>query len=1144
MTVLFADVVGFTSLAEQMDPEDVKHLIDSLFQRLADDIVSFGGVVDKILGDGIVALFGAPVAHEDDAERAVRAGLRMQQTITTMASEVSTAIQLRIGLNTGEVLTGMSSAGGDYTAMGDVMNIASRLEALAEPGRVLVGASTHGATADAISYRRMGFMEARGREGAVEGWVALSPMRPPGARRSRSTSFAGRQHELLLIEAQARIAVDLKRAQATVILGEAGMGKTRLAEEAAAMLAARWNARVLEGRAVPYGEANVWWPVAEIVRQAFALSVDTTPDSARAVLIGGLSIHLAEKQSAEIPRYTTALMHALGYETALRGGDPDRNRAEVTLALTNVLEAELSYRTVVLVLSDIHWAAESVQVVIRHVLNELSRTPLVVLMTAKGIEVPEILGDRHGSLVLHLGPLDNEASLQLLNDMEIDLTDQVAEQLVERSGGNPFFLEELAGLVATQNSEAQASDAEDRSVVGLTTLPDTLRGIIAARLDALDPQRRLVLEAAAVLGRSGTISSLEIMLAESEGTGQIGPELAALVDADFLSIDGARYSFRSDMVRDVAYGTLTKSTRAQKHYAIANYIESTTEESSRNWAVMAIALHYHAAAQLLSEVHVVPGIDRAMCLAKALLWLAEAGERSMDAGAPSEADRWFSQGLALAADDEVRATYLFGRARARSATRDLAGARADLDRLEGLPVVSPSLKARSSLTRGELDRKSGNLDQAAARLREAVDRLEALGEHEEQAAALRSLGMTEMMRGQPALARQALESSRTVARNNGDSRSEGWALQGLGWNAFQSGRISEAQRQVAAAEKIFSDLGDQAGLAWVRGLNAWVSFHVGDWDRAKSLIAAVMPETKRRGDPWAEAMMLTLSASIELWSGNATEAVGISTRATEAAERAEDLGLQLQARAVGARALVSLGRVDDGSTALEGAFSDAERLGDVDAQRTAIVSIVASAARLGDSERAIRWAARFDGGHQDPSMLGEADLAVGLALAMLQRGAVDEAAAQLAWADSDGAGLEMFVQAVGSIVAAAQGDLALVGRRAAAVLAGASTYLDQVLALLAKAAAAYQLGEQGETEELISQARAVLSTTDDCITPLLVDLLAALCGLTSLPHTEVRMRGLGIDPAGWRQVWESAITLGSAVILGSACRRPAFGRSE
>src|SRR4051794_21178368 len=265
VTVVFADIVGFTTLSETRDPEHVKYLIDRCFQRLVVDVTDFGGRVDKIVGDAIIALFGAPVAHEDDAERAVRAALAMQRSM----AETQEGVHLRVGVNTGEVLVGAIRAGGDYTAMGDVVNVASRLQTLAAPGQVVVGSSTHAATADVLRYESLGRVQPRGREEPVDAWLALEALAPPGYRPLRARSpLVGRDPELRLLRGVLDTAASRRRAGLVLLLGEAGLGKSRLAEELADIAVSEHGAEVLDTRCVPYGEANVWWPLAEAVRQA------------------------------------------------------------------------------------------------------------------------------------------------------------------------------------------------------------------------------------------------------------------------------------------------------------------------------------------------------------------------------------------------------------------------------------------------------------------------------------------------------------------------------------------------------------------------------------------------------------------------------------------------------------------------------------------------------------------------------------------------------------------------------------------------------------------------------------------------------------------------------------------------------------
>jgi class 3 adenylate cyclase/tetratricopeptide (TPR) repeat protein len=1115
VTVLFADIVGFTSLAEGMDPEDVKHLVDRAFERLARDIRAFGGAVDKVLGDGIIALFGAPIAHEDDAERAVRAALRMQETIGAL-SDAGPRIRMRIGVNTGEVLVGTTTAGGDYTAMGDVMNSAQRLQELASPGETLVGSATRHATSDAIAYRALGLLPARGRERPLEAWAALEAVRPPGLHRQRGPSFVGRRHEMAMLEAQARLAVEGSRAQLAIIAGEAGMGKTRLASEAASTLSVTFGALVIEGRCLPYGEANVWWPVADLIRQLFDIPPDGAIGAAETILRQGLAKRLPELDGPELDRMMTALLHALGYDTPLRGGDRNRNRSEVKLAFTTLLETELAKRPVLMVLSDMHWAAAAVWELVDHLLTELVRAQLMVMATARwsGDDDPLPRG-RYGLSLLQLGPLDDGAAAVLLGQLGLEIDPQVAKELVERSAGNPLFLEELASLVAKRGLASKSELHIDPD-----ELPVTLRGIIAARLDELEPGERSLLEDASVLGRTGPVDGLMTLAKVTGGSDDWRTDLARLADKELLQLDGNRYRFRSDLVRDVVYGRLTKTTRAQQHFGIAQYLEQSQGPSVRNSVAVAIAEHYRAAAQLSAEVARVPGIDRAEVVNRALYWLDQAGERALFAGEPRQAARWYDSGVALAQDDHSLARFVYGRAKARTEIHDIPGARADLDRLESLSGLDQVLVAKALLVRGDVDRKAGDLDLAAARLREAADRLSALHVTDQQALALRLLGLTEMVRSQDGLARQALEGSRAVALAAGDRRAEAWALQTLAWHAFRLGRVEEARTLVDQAIGIFTELDDQGGIAWSRGVLAWVAFHTGQWQEAQKLVDAVLPETRRRGDPRTEGIMLNLDASLHLWSGRAQGAFELAREAHEVAERLDDATLGVQARALQGRALVALGRVEEGAALLAEAFSMADVADDSESRRIAIIANCASAARLGEPERAIRWAARFDTLHEDPSVVGEIDLIVSLALAMLQRGAVGEAASQLQWvADASSTGAGHFADAVGAMVASAQGRTREAEQLIERTLAGSSTYLDRIFALLARASLCTRAGDLTGRAEALAKAREAVEGTDDQPTRLLIELAAAICGAGSILEAEDRMRAGGLDPIGWSRAW-------------------------
>lgn len=1134
VTVLFADIVGFTALSEHRDPEQVKHFVDRTFERLARDITSFGGVIDKVLGDAIIALFGAPVAHEDDAERAVRAGLKMHETIADLAAEISPPIKLRIGINTGEVLVGTTSAGGDYTAMGDVMNSAARLEEMAEPGWTLVGATTKEATGDAINYRAAGLLETRGRGEPLEAWVAHSVRRLPGEQKMSGTVFVGRRHELALLEAQARLAFSGQRAQLSVILGEAGIGKSRLAHQVGSEMEREVGALILEGRCLPYGEANVWWIVAEILRDLFSLPVDLPqPEAERGVRRAIIQHFTPEGTSAlrgpaadqDIERYSVAVLHALGYKTRLRGGDRNRNRSEVMLAFAEVLGVELSRRPVALMMSDMHWANNAIWLLLDHVLAEHARRRLVVLVTMRPNHNEYAPRARAGLSVIHLGPLDHAASLELLHRSGVDLPADRTSQLVERSGGNPYFLEELADLVLKRD-ERIAGASHQFDVDHLNALPATLRGIISAHLDQLDGPVRAVLEDAAVLGRTGSIEGLSQLVSESRGFHEVAEALAVLREQDLLELEGKRFRFRTDLVRDVAYGRLTKTTRAQRHFRIASFIEeSQPEEEVRNSVVVAMAEHYRAAASLLSELSSVAGLDPEEVRTKALYWLREAGERAMAAHLPPDAMRWFGYGVDLARDDDTLAEFLFGRAQARSETQDLGGARADLDRLELIEVADPALLARSLLVRGDVDRKAGDLEQATDRLTAAAHQLEGLGLADQQSLALRLLGLNEMFRCREAEATAALQQARDVAMEAGDRRSTAWALQTLAWHAFRTGQVHQAESLAAEAMAVFTELDDRGGMLWTQGVQAWVDFHRGRWEQARTLVDKLMAETKRRGDPLAHAIVLSLEASLDLWSGHAQQAVEVTRRASALLQQLDDPTMAVNVRAIEGRALVSLGRIDEGTGVLDLAYMLADEASDEHSRRLAVIVNTNSAARLGEPERALRWASRFDRDAQDLHAVGGSALITSVALAYGQRGEITRAMEEIgrvmevAETTADGS---YYGSAVAAILTAAAGHSGEVEALVTRTLDGPSTYHDKVSAYLARAASRYQQHDQAGCAQALDDASAIVAATDDQPTRLLIDLVSAFAGRSSVVDAENRMRRGGMDPEGWSRIWAQA----------------------
>ncbi len=678
VTVLFGDLVGYTRLAERMDPEQVKNLVDRCFDRLAGVITSFGGQVDKVVGDAIVALFGAPTAHEDDAERAVRAALRMQEVLAGGVPGTD-RLRMRIGVNTGEVLVGAMRAAGSVTAMGDVVNTAARMQTSAEPGEVLVGPATHAATRRVIAYEARGRIDARGRDQSVETWRALAPTLPPGHRTRRvDVPLLGRDHEVGLLRQAAQSSIANRRALLVVLVGDVGLGKTRLADAVTTWAVQAHGASLREGRCVPYGEANVWWPVADALRDG--LGVHESDDRATAttsVRRQVAAIAGGDVEDPEVARTAQGLLTLLGYDPPERA-DPIVVREEAGRALARHATAMTRRAPLALQLSDLHWADQAVLDLVDDVMALVGREPVMVIATAR----PALLDrwsprpGRHNTLVLHLDPLSRTAAAELLHTLAGEqVPEPVVDALLDRGGGNPFFIEELVSVLEGSPAVADA----DR----LTALPDTLRGLVAARLDDMAPEARAVLQDAAVIGHRGPISGLVEMGRKLGRAVGVDAALSALVDEEVMEVDGDEWAFRSDLIREVAYQTITKTDRALRHLGIATYLEEVVgaREHRPAWLVDQLAHHLGSATSLASELGTVGGLagfppDLAV---RARRWIVEAAERARRDRALPTAVRLYGEALDLLPADDVRseeaAALHLARAQVAAETWDLATAR-------------------------------------------------------------------------------------------------------------------------------------------------------------------------------------------------------------------------------------------------------------------------------------------------------------------------------------------------------------------------------------------------------------------------------------------------------------------------------------
>jgi class 3 adenylate cyclase/tetratricopeptide (TPR) repeat protein len=632
VTVLFADLSGYTAVAERMDPEAVKSLVNRALMRLGREVERHGGTVDKYIGDNVMAIFGAPVAHEDDAERAVRAGLAMQNAMDEINHDLPAGVHfnLRVGVNTGEVLAG--AVGEAYTVVGDTVNVASRLQSAARPDSVTVGERTMRATSGAVAYETLLPLTLKGKAEPVPAWEAigvtdeLPVRRPPAARESK---LVGRANELAALEALFERVRDEGSPHLVTLLGEAGVGKSRILRELESALGTRSDAPPFyTGRCLPYGSGIGFWALGEVIRAGCEIVDSDSAEQAwgkllthtQAIMGADHDGHRHGGLSEEGVRKTALLGRLIGLEVPAElvpEADPARLREWFFAALRFGIEAWACREPLVFAFEDIHWADEGMLEAIEH-LAQWVRAPLLLVCLARD----ELLDRRPdwgrgptAATQLFLEPLNAVETRQLVATL-LPEGETVPPAVVERSGGNPLFAEEMACRIA----EEGGAHAE---------LPDTVQGVLAARLDALEPFERRLVQQASVVGRTFWKGSL-MPLALAEGQ-DLDRTLLALQEKHILAPsaeDGAagerELAFKHVLVRDVAYGMLPKAVRSRKHYEVGSFLEQRAGDRSDE-VVALLAEHYGRAAALGREGG-LPTDELAPIRDRAVRSLDEAGD--------------------------------------------------------------------------------------------------------------------------------------------------------------------------------------------------------------------------------------------------------------------------------------------------------------------------------------------------------------------------------------------------------------------------------------------------------------------------------------------------------------------------------------
>jgi class 3 adenylate cyclase len=564
VSVLFADLAGFTSLSDRTDPEEIRLMVDGCTSQMGEIVDRYGGWVDKVIGDALMAVFGAPMAHEDDAERAVRAGFELQR-YAAENSEALGGLPLRIGVDSGDVI--FAPVGPDErrepTVMGDTVNTASRLQAAAPVGEVLIGEKTRRACTKAIRCQAVEPITFKGKEAPVSAWLAKEIVTPTRGEGS-DEPMLGRDADLEILRSIWDRVADLRQPHLLSVLGQPGIGKTRLCDEFSRVVE-QSGARVVRGRSLPYGESAAYGAFAEMVRSGAGIVAADAQDQARRKL----ERHL-EDLSLTDPQ------HLLGNLLLLAGfaEDPVDDRARLFSSARDFIEALAKRRPTLFIFEDVHWADPSLLDLIEWVAAHLHESP-AMLVTIGRPEILDMRGGWGGGVPRHtavsLDPLPADAShaLALRRLGGASESEAAATRVEEAAGGNPLFVEELAAAMAEG-----ATEAADQ-------LPVAVRGTIAARLDALPADERQLLLDASVVGSPFSRGMVEALAPRELDVSQ---PLENLEFRDLIrrqlrpGVRGSEeFSFKHALIRDVAYGTLPHAVRRERHATLATFLEESPE---------------------------------------------------------------------------------------------------------------------------------------------------------------------------------------------------------------------------------------------------------------------------------------------------------------------------------------------------------------------------------------------------------------------------------------------------------------------------------------------------------------------------------------------------------------------------------------
>ncbi len=924
-TVLFVDLVDSTSLVAGADPEVARRRVTQFFERVAHCVTTHGGIVEKFAGDAVLAAFGIPVGHEDDAERAIRAGLAMLDSVHELGLEA------RVGVESGEVVVDESDS---TFATGEAVTLAARLQQAAGAGQVLIGPHAYRLTSDRVQAEDVGPLDVKGFGERIWTWRAEAVLDGAPTRAGISAPLVGRETELELLENTYERAVRNRRAHLFTIYGDPGVGKSRLAREFVEGLE---GATVLSGRSLPYGESVTYWPLAEMVKSAAGI----TDDDPLEVAVEKL------RDSCENEAIADLLGLASGVLEAVKG---ERSQQEIAWAAREWVERMAHDQPLVLVFEDIHWAEDALLDLIEHLAEWVRDAPLLLVGLARAelLDVrPGWGGGRLRATAIELEPLGREESEELIDALATHgvLAGGAREALLEKTEGNPLFVEETVRMLAECEGRPLAEFAE--------RIPDTLQALIAARIDRLPPDEKTVLQRAAVIGRTfwgGAIKELAVELDELQ------PVLETLLLREFLvpelrsSISGeTAYRFKHVLIREVAYSGLSKSARADLHERFAHWLGERAGEE----LLEIRAYHLDQAAALIAELDGTPPLELAREAADAL---ETAGRRSLARESNRSARKQLLRALELEPTLERR--YQAARAAWRLGDMPVVSKEMERVRAEAAAEGDRRCEARALAALSEVALSRGaDVDEAhrlAALVLDAAD----ANDYEPRFDALHVLNTGAWWRGRlndaERYARDQLALAQEAGREDLESRA-----------AVDLARVHTARREYDLAAPLFAralELAEQSGsiVARAQALASSGDFAIyrEDYDEAQRQLEEARPLYEEAGVDSSLGRVLYRLAVVAWYQGDLDQAERLSRDSIRTLAPLEDRGTLCEAQRWLAEVLLAKGKVDEAERYAEAALDTVgpQDMSSRASTRSTLARVRSAQGRGADAEKLLREA--------------------------------------------------------------------------------------------------------------------------------------------------------------------------------------------